>query len=83
MNLHVTGDLIGIVGPVSEAALLSIDVGGRVTTTALAAIDGYHYSELTIAVGSSDLEAGVHRLWGGKNGFVAVGENGDQARAAR
>lgn len=76
MDLHVKGDLLGSVRPMSQAALLYIDAGGKAPSAVLAATDRYRYTELLIAVGSSDLAPGIHHLWTGTNGFVAVAEAG-------
>jgi hypothetical protein len=72
MHLNVGGDLLGTVRPISTPALLYIRAAGNAPTSILAAIDRYRYTELQIAAGTSDLAPGVHRLWTGSNGFVAV-----------
>lgn len=72
MHLHVVGDLLGVVRPIADAALLYVDVGGQAGSTVVAAIDRYRYTELQIATGTSDLGPGIHRLSTGSNGFVAV-----------
>ena len=72
MHLHVGGDLLGAVRPISTPALLYIGVAGNASTSIFAATDRYRYTELQIAAGTSDLAPGIHRLWTGINGFVAV-----------
>jgi len=72
MHLHVKGDLLGSVRPISRPALLYVDAEGDAPSNVLAATDRYRYTELQIAARESDLAPGIHRLWTGANGFVAV-----------
>ena len=79
MHLHVKGDLLGTIRPASTPALLYVEAGGHAPSAVLAATDRYRYTDLQVVAGTSDLAAGIHRLWLGRNGFVAV----DRAVARR
>lgn len=72
MFLRVKGNLEGTVRPVDKAALLAIDVEGDAASSVVKVIDGYNYTELNMSAARSDLSAGIHRLWSGRSGFVAV-----------
>jgi hypothetical protein len=72
MFLRVKGNLQGTVRPSDRAALLAIDVEGNAASSVVKVIDAYNYTELNMSAARSDLSAGIHRLWSGRPGFVAV-----------
>jgi hypothetical protein len=72
MQLKVGGNLDGTVRPEGKAALLFLSVGGYAASAVLKAIDSHQYNEFHAAIGSSDLAPGIHPLWTGRSGFVAV-----------
>jgi hypothetical protein len=71
-NLHVKGNLEGVVRPALDGGILTIDVAGSAASSVLAAIDEHLYTSLAIAVAESDLDPGISPLWSGRHGFVAV-----------
>ena len=49
-----------------------MDIGGHASSTVLAPVGSHPYTELNVAVASSDLARGIHRLWPCRSAFVAV-----------
>lgn len=78
--LRVGGDLEGAVHPKEKAAMLYVSVRGHAAAAVLRAIDSHHY-QFNAAIAASDLPPGIHPLWSGPLGFIAV-EGADPVTSA-
>ena len=72
LRLRIGGNLEGVVRAEGRPKLIYLLVRGHAASAVLKAIDSQQYTEFKVAVGSSDLPPGLHPLWSGRQGYVAV-----------